>query len=29
VDYVRAWNSSGALIFSDEFDDPRTVQKSR
>jgi len=25
VDYVRAWNTAGALIFSDEFDDPATV----
>jgi beta-glucanase (GH16 family) len=25
VDYVRAWNSSGDLIFSDEFNDARTV----
>ena len=25
VDYVRAWNSSGDLIFSDEFNDAGTV----
>jgi beta-glucanase (GH16 family) len=27
VDYVRVWDASGRLIFSDDFDDPATVVK--
>jgi beta-glucanase (GH16 family) len=29
VDYVRAWDASGKLIFSDDFDDPGTVIQER